>query len=167
MRYKYWVGVGASIILGLIFIIAGAGKLTDQAELLTILVETSILPSKLVCLIALWLPWLELILGLCLITGFSVKFVASASSLFVIGFIFHNTWIIEKGFELDTCGCLGILEQEMQVTLSAEAARYMDIGMLVLILIILLCYSGKFFNLRPWFLAKHKITGGFRDNESS
>ena len=152
MRRWYWLAIGSNIALGLIFLVAGVGKIADQTDLLTILVETSILPSEVVSLVAQGLPWIELVLGLFLIIGIAAKFVASASTLLIIGFIFHNTWIIEKGFEMDGCGCLGMLERELQIILSSEMARYIDIGMLALILIILFCYPGKFFTLRPWFL---------------
>jgi uncharacterized membrane protein YphA (DoxX/SURF4 family) len=174
MRYRYWGGIGASIILGLIFLVAGVGKLFDQTGLVTVLEETSILSRELVDLMAQWLPWIELVLGLCLVMGIAAKFMASASGLLVLGFIFHNTWIIEHGVVLDDCGCLGILEKmqkqmqmQVQIVLSSEMARYIDIGMLVLLLIVLFCYPGKFFTLRPWFLRQRKTNSGLGNSEGS
>ncbi len=156
MRYRHWAGIGSGIILGIIFVTSGAGKIAEPGEFLTLLSYTSFLPPELAILIARWLPWVELVLGLCLITGVSAKLMTSVSSLLVIGFIFHNAWLITHELATEECGCFGrlenILEIERQITLSSQNALYMDIGMLALVLIILFCYPGKFFTLRPWFL---------------
>jgi len=163
MRYRHWAGIGAGIILGLIFVTSGVGKIAEPSEFLALLSYTSFLPPELAILIARWLPWVELVLGLFLIAGVSAKFMTSVSSLLVIGFIFHNVWLITHGLAAEECGCFGglnILEIERQITLSSQNALYMDIGMLALVLIILFCYPGKFFTLRPWFLTRRKITSG-------
>ncbi len=156
MRYRHCDGIGAGIILGLIFVAGGMGKILEPIESLTVLTSTSFLPQELAVLIAQWLPWVELLLGLFLILGISAKFTSSVSFILVIGFIFQNAWLISHGLATDDCGCLGrfgnMLEIERQITLSSQNALYMDIGMLALILIILFCYPGKFFTLRPWFL---------------
>ncbi|MFC1932303.1 MauE/DoxX family redox-associated membrane protein [Chloroflexota bacterium] len=155
MRYRHWAGIGAGIILGLIFITSGVGKILEPTEFLTALTSTSFLTIKLSILIAKWLPWVELLLGLSLIVGISAKFMSSVSFMLVIGFIFHNAWLITHGLATDDCGCLGgfgnMLEIERQITLSSQNALYMDIGMVALILVILFCYPGKFFTTRPWF----------------
>jgi len=158
MLNRYWLALGSSIILGVIFVTSSVDKLIDPTEFLTALGYSGFLPLGLMALVARWLPWVELILGLCLVIGISAKFMASASSLLVIGFIFQNTWVIELGLETDGCGCIGpirMLEREIQIISSAEMARYVDIGMLALGLIIISCYPGKVFNLRPWFLKRH------------
>lgn len=160
MGYRYWLAIGSSIILGLIFLVAGVGKIANQTGLVAILVETSIVPSKLVGLVAHRLPWIELALGLCLIVGISAKFMASASCLLVIGFIVHNTWIIEHGLEIDSCECWGEIGRQTGIVMSSEMARYIDIGMLALIFFILLWYPGKFFTIRPWFSIQRTINSG-------
>ena len=150
MRSRYLV-IGAGILLGLIFLVAGASKLADQSGLVAVLVETSILSEEMILFVARWLPWLEIVLGLCLILGIAPRLMASISTLLVLGFIFHNAWIIKYGFEIDGCGCLGIIEKETQIVVSSQIALGIDIGMLILSLFILFYYTGKFFNLRPWF----------------
>ena len=167
MHYRYWLAIGSGIVLGLIFITSGVGKIIDPGEFLSVLANIafySFLPLELVVPVARWLPWLELVLGLSLIMGISAKFMASASSLLVIGFIFQNTWIIVHGLDLNGCGCLGAFEKQLQIIGSSEIALYIDVGMLALVLIILFCYPGKFLTLRPWFLIRRIITNGFRNN---
>ena len=171
MRYRYRAGIGSGIILGIIFVTSGAGKIADPIGFLTLLSYTSFLPLELSIIVVQWLPWVELVLGLYLITGIAAKIFSSVSCLLVIGFIFHNSWLITHGLATEDCGCFGrienILEIERLVTLSSQSALYMDIGMLALIVIVLFCYPGKFLTLHPWweFLRGRKTTGVSSDNE--
>ena len=154
MRGKYWLAVGASILLGLIFVTAGVGKLSNQAEFLAVIVPTTLFTPLQARIIAYWLPWIELALGLLLILGISMKFMAGASSLFIVGFIFYNTWVIQHGSGYSGCGCWGDIEEEFQILSSSTAALYSDIGMLALVSIILVFYPGNFLTARPWFLER-------------
>lgn len=171
MRYRKWAGIGLGIVLGIIFITSGIGKIAEPTEFLTLLSYTSFLPPELSIIVAQWLPWVELVLGLYLLTGIATKVFSSVSCLLVISFIFHNSWIITHGLAAEDCGCFGkiekILEIERQITLSSQNALYMDIGMLALIVVVLLCYPGKFFTLHPWwwFLTERKHVGGSSNSE--
>lgn len=173
VRYKRWAGIGSSMLLGIIFVTSGVGKIDDPSELITLLSYNSFLPHNIILLIAYWLPWVELLLGLYLIVGLSAKIFSGVSCFLVAGFIFTNAWLITRGLANKSCGCFGGIENalkiERQVTLTSQGALYMDIGMLVLILVILLYYPGKFLSLEPWwwFLTRRKITGNSRNNEGT
>lgn len=145
IRYKNWAGIGSGLILGIIFITSGAGKLANPGGFLTSLGNTPLLPLTVNILIAQWLPGVELALGLLLILGISAKFMSSVSSLLVIGFIVHNSWIITHKSATEPCDCLGevgrmLAESQRLVIMTAQNALYMDIGMLVLAIIILCAY---------------------------
>ena len=60
MRYKYWIGIGASIVLGLFFVSAGLGKLLHQAEVFEIFFVPfqEFLTTALANAFFAWLPWL-------------------------------------------------------------------------------------------------------------
>lgn len=154
MRYRRWAGIGSSLLLGIIFILSGVGKIADPSGFLTALNYTFLSPN-LGILIAYWLPWIELVLGLYLVTGIFAKIFSSVSGFLVTGFIIHNIWLMTHGLATEDCGCFGgienILKIERQITLSAQGALYMDAGMLVLLLIILFYYPGKYFSLEPWW----------------
>ena len=155
MRYRHWAGIGSGIILGLIFVISGLGKLLSQAESFKTIFNP--FPDFLAPVFAeavfSWLPYIELIVGLLLIIGILAKLMAVFSLVLIAGFITNNSWLLSRGLGYEPCsGCFGIMERIIQVELSTVGALYMDIGMLALALIILLCYPGKFFTLRPWFL---------------
>ena len=156
MRYKHWLGLGAGLVLGIIFFISGIGKLLAQAELF----ETAFpgyldfLTLDQVRLLFYGLPYVELIIGLFLIVGFATKLVASFSLLLITAFIASNTWFITHGMGFEPCGCLGIFDRLFQNQFSTQQSLYLDIVMLILVLLTLFCYKRSFTNIYPWFMKK-------------
>lgn len=159
-RLRYWVTLVASILLGLVFISSGVGKLLGQsAFLLSVTSSTQVSPS-LASFIATWLPWAELALGLALIAGVLSQPAAALSAILAVTFMFHNGWMIAHGLGYTPCGCLGIVDKLIEGSLSTVSALYVDIGLFALALAIYFAYSGKLLNLRPWFLGRGKGTSG-------
>ena len=158
MRYRYWVGIGAGIILGLIFVVAGLGKLLHQAEAFGIFIYAlpEFLPPALAKAVLIWLPFIELAVGLLLIIGITAKLMAAFSLALIAGFIASNSWLLSQGLGQEPCGCFGIAERLVQIKLLVINALYFDMGMLGLALLILVYYQGDFFNIRPWFLMRRK-----------
>jgi len=158
MRYKHWLGLGASIILGMIFLVSGTGKLFLQAELF----ETNFpgfldfLSLDQTRLLFYGLPYAEIVIGALLIVGFATKIVAAFSGLLIAGFVASNVWFITHGMGFEPCGCLGIFNRLFQSQLSTQQSLFLDIAMLALILIIFLCYQRSFISIRPWFLKRGK-----------
>ena len=166
MRYQPWVGIGASLILGLVFIAAGLGKLLEQAETLEIF---SNLPAPfstpaLTGAFSFWLPIIELVVGLLLITSVAAKPVAAFALALIAGFIATNSWLLIQGLGDEPCGCFGIAETMAQLRLVVINSLYFDVGMLGLGLLTLIYYPGKFSTFKPWFLARRKMANDFRDN---
>ena len=159
MRCKYWAGIAASIVLGLIFAISGSGKLPVQDEFLKILLTTSFFHPVLVHIAAHYLPWAELILGLLLIIGVATKIMSSFCAVLILAFIANNSWLIFHGQGYEPCGCLGILDRLIEGNLSTMQSLYLDIGMLALVVIILLSHPGSFLTIRPWFFEEARIGG--------
>ena len=154
MRYKYWVGLGASIILGLIFVAAGTGKLSAETELLAISQVKSFLGPTFVGMVSDYLPWVELVLGILLIIGFATKLMACFSTLLIFAFIGTNSWMIKLGRAYEPCSCFGVFDKVFLGKLSTMDSLYLDIGMLALVLIILFYYPSDILTIRPWFLRK-------------
>ena len=160
MRYKHWAGIGAGIILGLIFVASGLGKLLSQAESFKTIFNPfpDFLAPVFANAVFSWLPFIELIIGLLLIVGIAAKLMAVFSLVLIAGFITNNSYMISRGLGYEPCpSCFGIIEKIIQVELSTVGALYLDIGMLALVLIILFCYRGNFLNIYPWFLGRGKI----------
>jgi len=153
IRGKHWLAIGASILLGLIFVTAGLGKLPYHGEFLALIFSKSFLTMSQALVVARLIPWVELVLGLMLITGIATKLMASLSAVLIIAFIVNNSWMISLGLGGEPCGCFGNVEHLALAQLSNIEALYLDIGMLALTVIILFCYPGNFLTIRPWFLA--------------
>jgi uncharacterized membrane protein YphA (DoxX/SURF4 family) len=156
MRVRYWVAFGASILLALVFITAGVGKLMGHSAFL-LAVSTYILGFEISNFITTWLPWLELVLGACLLVGIIPQIAAGVTALLVAAFIMHNGWMIAHGLGYEPCGCLGVLDQVFGGKLSTIGSLYVDIGLIILALAVYFSYPGRLSNVRPWFLRWREI----------
>ena len=156
MRYKYWITLVASVLLGLVFISSGVGKLLGQNAFLLSIASAIIVPPVVADIIATWLPWVELITGLALLAGVFTQLAALVSAVLAAVFTFHNVWLISHGLGYQPCGCLGVLDKLFGGKLSTINALYIDIGLLVLAVVIYFLGPGKFFNLRPWYWRRSK-----------
>ena len=158
MRYRYWVSAVASIILGLIFFIAGLGKLLLQAGTFGIFFtpDKVILTPALAGVISVWLPPIELVIGLLLIVGIATKAIAIFSSVLITAFIVNNGWLLSQGLGYEPCDCFGMMEIIFQGSLSTEGALYLDIGMLALAFVIIFCYRRSLLATQIWFLGAGK-----------
>ncbi len=159
MRYRYWLAIGASIILGIIFLTSGLGKLLSQAESLENIFNPfpDFLSPVFTEAIFSWLPLIELVVGLLLITGIAGRLTAVFSLVIVVGFITNNSWLLSRGLGYESCGCFGIVESIIKVDLSTAGALYLDMAMIALVLIILFCDRSGFLNIYPWFLKRGKV----------
>lgn len=153
MGYKHWIGVGAGIVLGLVFVTAGVGKLLHQTEAFKIFFTPfpGFLSPIFTKAVFIWLPRLELTVGLLLIFGIATKLAATFALMLIAGFITNNSLLLIQGHEYCP-SCFG-----PQVILRTSEALFIDIVMLALVSIVLLCYQGSFFNVRPWFLRRSEI----------
>ena len=150
---KKGAGILAAAVLGLIFLIAGLGKLPTQTDAYTILLVLRKIPLTLLLsdYVHIAFPVLEIILGLALVAGIAAKLAASFSVLLVGAFIFNNLWLIQKGLGQEPCYCFGGSLNWLLGVVSTQEALYIDIGMLALVCLVVACYPGKWLTLRPWF----------------
>lgn len=96
----------ARLVMAGIFIYASIDKIAHPAAFAKDVYNYQILPDALIYLTALVLPWLELLLGLCLLAGIwlpgAVLTVNGLLILFLIAFIFN----LARGLDVN-CGCFG------------------------------------------------------------
>jgi uncharacterized membrane protein YphA (DoxX/SURF4 family) len=67
--HRDWLYLSARLFLGGLFIYASADKILKPADFARAVYNYQILPDGLINPAALVLPWLELLLGLCLVSG--------------------------------------------------------------------------------------------------
>ena len=154
MRSLNWFAISAGIILGLIFLAAGLGKLLNPMDSSIIFVFPEFLPNAVDKFIYQWLPYVEIIIGVLLITGIIARLTASLALVLTLGLIASNSIMLVQGLGDKPCGCFGEAERLAQLSLSVTGALYIDIAMLILGFMVLLFYQSRFFNITPWFLRR-------------
>ena len=94
------------IILGFIFIYAGAEKISDPEAFAISISNYRLLPTAAINFFAIILPWIELVAGILLIFGIAVK--ENSSILFSMLLVFTIAIVISlfRGLSID-CGCFG------------------------------------------------------------
>ena len=157
VRFKRWVGLGAGIVLGLVFLLSGVGKLLNEYDVFFIFFTPFadfLLPFA--PAIYLWLPVIEIAVGLLLISGILARPAAVLAVVLIAIFLANNSWLIAHGFGAEPCGCFGILEEIARLRMLTIGALILDVVMLLLALATLFLARVSFFNISPWFWAEKR-----------
>ena len=103
---RSWVALALALLIGGAFIYAGALKVWDPVKFANDISNFRIVPWALGTRLAFYLPWLEILCGVALITGWMRSgSIAILSSLMVV-FIGATISAKARGIDLD-CGCFG------------------------------------------------------------
>ena len=94
----------ARIIVGGILIYASASKIIDPGGFARAIDNYHIIPFGLENIMAIILPWLELIVGICLIIGVFIDGAAFLVIIMMVVFISAITFAILNGYNIE-CGC--------------------------------------------------------------
>ncbi len=92
------------LVLGVVFIVAGAPKFLYPAAFAEALYNYQILPDSLINLTAIILPWVELIVGGMLIVGFWIPGAVAIYNGLMISFIAALAYNTARGLDIH-CGC--------------------------------------------------------------
>lgn len=92
------------ILIGALFLYASYGKILHPEAFAKAVYNYQILPDQAVNLVALWLPWLELLLGFCLITGVWLPGATVMISCLMAVFIGALVFNMSRGLNIH-CGC--------------------------------------------------------------
>lgn len=96
----------ARLLPGLVFLIAGGGKLFDPAGFSRAVRSYEIIPERLTTPVATTLPALECVVGLCLVIGLFTQVAAAVALLLLVGFTVAAALVLAQGRVVD-CGCFG------------------------------------------------------------
>jgi uncharacterized membrane protein YphA (DoxX/SURF4 family) len=102
-----WLTVRVQIALGVIFVVAALPKIVDPPSFAHFIYNYKLVPWSLINLMALVMPWLELLCGLALILGIwkgTARTIIGAMLLMFIGAIAIN---LARGNAID-CGCFDV-----------------------------------------------------------
>jgi uncharacterized membrane protein YphA (DoxX/SURF4 family) len=101
-----WLATAARLLLGGLFVVAGALKLPDPAAAVRAVRAYRLLPEALVGPAAFGLPVVEIAVGLALLAGVFVRASAVLSALMLAGYIAAIASAWARGLQID-CGCFG------------------------------------------------------------
>jgi putative oxidoreductase len=101
-------GLAARLILGAVFLFAGAQKAAGPVEEFAVIISGyGLLPPGMTMGAAAVIPWLEVFLGLSLMAGYFTREAAAALGALSASFILALLSVKLRGYELPNCGCFG------------------------------------------------------------
>jgi len=122
--------------VGLIFIYASMDKLFHPSAFAVAVYNYKILPGGLINLVAITLPWLELVCGILLIIGLFPRAAALILSVLLVVFFFALSISLYRGIDI-SCGCFTVSTTADKIGIS-----YMLRDLLVLAMSIqILCFD--------------------------
>jgi uncharacterized membrane protein YphA (DoxX/SURF4 family) len=120
LRLIRWV---CRLVLGVLFIFAAYTKLRNPL-LFEMAVDTyRLLPPLGVIIVARSLPWLELLLGILLLAGWKMRYVATFTALLLGAFLVTMAITYRHGIEAN-CGCFGFGERISPLTLARDSILF-------------------------------------------
>lgn len=107
------------IIIGGIFLVSGLAKISDPVRFMLTLREFRLFPELIVPFTSLYLPWLEFVLGLLVITGILHRTASLILACLNFTFMLAILAVIIRGITID-CGCFGLLADMLGIPDDAD-----------------------------------------------
>lgn len=110
------------LVLGAIFIYAAWTKLRQSWLIFAMSIDAyQLLPEWAVLMVARTLPWFELLVGILLLAGYKLRYVAAAASALLVFFfaLMLRSYIQGQGID---CGCFGLGEAISPKTLLRDGS---------------------------------------------
>jgi len=101
-----WTGLLARLIVGGVWVYAGALKVGDPAASVSAVRAYQLLPTGVAEVVGRTLPMLEIVVGACLIVGLLTRINGVVSALLQVAFVIGIASVWSRGIEID-CGCFG------------------------------------------------------------
>jgi len=131
----------SAIVLGIAFVYASLDKIWAPADFARIVYHYRLigpdqhlgpLPAN---LLAITLPWMEVLAGVLLIAGFWRREAAAVTGLMLVTFIFAVGWALALGIDMENCGCFSVTGAGRAV---GWELLFGDVGLLALAVILML-----------------------------
>ena len=124
--------------IGCVFLMGSIPKLRQPHAFLGSIYRYELVGPKVGFLVAMVLPWLELVVAICLIGGILAGGALLLSCLLGSMFVFAQGWALSSGLAI-SCGCFSALNPEMVSYSSFLRASFLLIAALVGYLCMLYC----------------------------
>lgn len=138
-----WLTIRVQLALGVFFVAAALPKIVDPPSFAHMVYNYRIVPGALVNLMAIVMPWIELLCGLALILGIWTAAARSIVGAMLLVFITAISINLARGNAID-CGCFDPTPRPKSRAERLDDMRFVivrDVGMLVMVG--QLWYSGR------------------------
>jgi uncharacterized membrane protein YphA (DoxX/SURF4 family) len=95
------------VVLGALFIYASMDKIANMPDFAKVILNYKILPVQLVNLMAIFLPWLEFVIGLCLVIGKFERASLIIYTAMLVVFMIALSQALIRGLDI-SCGCFSV-----------------------------------------------------------
>lgn len=96
------------LLLGAVFVYASLDKIWDPAAFAKIVYQWQVVGPVASNLVAVTLPWVELLAGLLLIAGAWKRESALVVALMLVVFIVAAGTVMARGIDVENCGCVSV-----------------------------------------------------------
>jgi putative oxidoreductase len=135
IKKNSWIELAARWILGLTFIYASFHKIISPADFANIVYEYNLFPEIFINLIAIVIPFLELVAGFALIIGLYPRSAAIIINFLLLSFIAALAINLIRGYEFN-CGCFSTGQSGYARSPKVNIARdifYLALGMQIVL----------------------------------
>jgi uncharacterized membrane protein YkgB len=115
-RILHWA---CRLFLGGIFVYAGYTKVENPLQFAAAIEAYKLLPPAIVLWVVKVLPWTEIVLGISLLAGITIRYTATLAGALLAFFIAVMLVTYLRGIEA-YCGCFGIGERISRFTLARD-----------------------------------------------
>ena len=104
--------VALRLVLGAFFVYASLDKIWSPAAFAKIVYQWQVVGPVASNLVAVTLPWVELVAGLLLIAGAWRREAALVVALMLVVFIASAGSVMARGIDVENCGCVSVAKAE-------------------------------------------------------
>jgi len=137
-----WLGIPCRIWLGVVWILAATYKIAEPATFGLSIATYQILPLSYINLMAIILPWLELVAAVTLILGLWTRASALCMVGMIVMFLVALVIAIRGQIQMTSCGCFAPEAEAAMKTIGWDYV-YRDTGYLVAAIYVALFDNGR------------------------
>jgi len=130
-----WLTIRVQLALGIFFVVAALPKIVDPPSFAHMMYNYRILPASLINIMAITMPWIELLCGLALIAGIWTGAARTIIAAMLLTFIVAISINLGRGNAID-CGCFDPNPRPKSRAERLDDMRFVifrDLGMLAMV----------------------------------
>jgi uncharacterized membrane protein YphA (DoxX/SURF4 family) len=119
-----------SIVLGCMFLLSGIGKVQNPYDFIVTLDQFQLVGPRTAIGIAIFLPFLELAIGACLVVGLAARSASRLATILLAVLVAALASVVYRGIHA-SCGCFGVLDSsDITWTTVARTGAFLAVAVL-------------------------------------